>query len=138
MAQLYNVTCQSVRAPTVLADIPALALKHGMPDVSISERLLSGHHEFTSAGVPYFTLDTERFKYGAVQAKKDAASSAPANAPKGSNGLGSVPWLKLNATVGDYKEVYRISTAGGQAPKTCQGIQGNFEVEYSTLYYFWK
>jgi hypothetical protein len=138
MAQLYNVTCQAARAPAVLADIPALALIHGIPDVSISERLLSGHHEFTEAGVPLFVLDTERYKYGAVQVKKDAASNAPANAPKGSNGLGSVAWLKLTATVGDYKEVYRISTAGGQAPKTCEGIEGDFEVEYSTLYYFWK
>jgi hypothetical protein len=73
-----------------------------------------------------------------VQAKKDAASSAPVGAPKGPNGLGSVAWLKLTATEGDYKEVYRINTAGGQAPKTCEGMEGNFEVEYSTLYYFWN
>lgn len=138
MAQLYNVTCQAVRAPAVLADIPALALAHGIPANDVSQRLLSGHHEFTAAGVPLFVLDTASHKYGSVQAKKDAASDAPARAAKGANGLGSVAWLKLAATVGDYKEVYRVSTAGGVAPKTCEGIVGSFEVEYSTLYYFWK
>lgn len=139
VAQLFNVTCQAVRAPAILLDIPALALTHGIPAVDISDRLLSGLHTFTGAGVPLFELNTNSHKYGYVQAKKDKASDAPKNAPKGSNGLGSVAWLKLVATEGDYKEVYRISTAGGVAPKTCEGrVPGNFQVEYSTLYYFWK
>jgi hypothetical protein len=137
-AQLYNVTCQAVRAPGVLSDIPAFALDHGIPTVDVAQRLVSGHHEFTAAGVPLFVLDTDLHKYGYVQAKKNGTSNAPANAPKGENGLGSVAWLKLTAVEGDYKEVYRVSTAGGAAPKTCEGIQGNFQVHYSTLYYFWK
>ncbi|KAF2274617.1 uncharacterized protein EI97DRAFT_94604 [Westerdykella ornata] len=137
-AQLFNVTCESVRSPAVLADTPALALAHAIPQNDVSKRLVSGHHEFTAAGVPLFVLDTEQHKYGFVLTKKAGASDAPANAPKGINGLGSVPWLKLTAVEGDYKEVYRIHTAGGMAPKTCEERQGDFQVEYSTLYYFWK
>jgi hypothetical protein len=127
-----------VRAPAVLSDIPRLALDHGIPNNDVATRLISGHHEFTAAGVPLFVLDTDLHKYGYVQAKKGGSSDAPKNAPKGSNGLGSVAWLKLVAIEGDYQEVYRVSTAGGVAPKTCEGRQGNFEIEYSTLYYFWK
>jgi hypothetical protein len=51
--------------------------------------------------------------------------------------MGSVAWLKLNAMAGDYKEVYRVNTAGGMPPKTCGGVQGEFEVEYSAAYWFY-
>jgi hypothetical protein len=100
--------------------------------------MLSGHHEFTATKTPLFNLKTENGDYGYVQAKPVANSTAPASAPRGANGLGSVPWLKLNAVEGDYKEVFRVDTAGGVAPKTCEGISGNFEVEYAAVYYFWK
>jgi len=69
--------------------------------------------------------------------KKIANTSAPADASKGPNGLGSVPWLKLGGIAdGVFKEVYRVDTAGGQAPKNCSGVSGDFDVEYSAVYYF--
>lgn len=138
VAKLFNATCSAVRAPAVLADVTTLALSHPVPDNEIAQHLLSGHHEFTDKGVPLFDLNTDLNKWGYIQAKKNGTSNAPATASKGSNGLGSVPWLKLINVEGDYQEVYRLNTAGGVAPKTCEGIQGNFQVEYSAEYWFWK
>lgn len=115
-----------------------LALNYAIPTASEAEKRLSGHHEFTELGVPLFKLQTANADYGYVQAKLDVLkSAAPTDAAKGSNGLGSVPWIKLNAVEGDYKEVYRVNTAGGVAPKTCEGVVGSFTVEYSAQYWFY-
>jgi hypothetical protein len=138
IATLYNATCQAVRAPAVLANITTLALSYALPASDIADHLLSGHHLFTASGAPFFNMDTEQAKYGWIQAAKNASSPAPEGCSKGTNGLGSVPWLKLNSTGGDYKEVYRVETAGGVAPKTCEGLTGAFTVEYSSLYWFFK
>ncbi|KAF2010966.1 hypothetical protein BU24DRAFT_444151 [Aaosphaeria arxii CBS 175.79] len=138
VASLYNATCSAVRAPAVLADITKLALDHAIPKNDIAQKLLSGHHEFTAAGVPLFLLQSDNNNYGYVQAKKNSSSDAPTTATKGTNNLGSVPWLKLDAVEGDYKAVYRINTAGGVAPKTCEGITGAFTVEYAAEYWFYN
>lgn len=114
-----------------------LALSHAVPTSEIAQHLLSGHHEFTAAGSPLFVLDTDLHKYGYIQAKKNGTSDAPVTASKGTNNLGSVAWLKLVATEGDFKEVYRLNTAGGVAPKTCEGLQGEFSVPYAAEYWFW-
>ncbi|KAF2194430.1 hypothetical protein K469DRAFT_546603 [Zopfia rhizophila CBS 207.26] len=138
VAQLFNATCQAVRAPAVLADVTVTALNHPVPANEIAGQLLSGHHEFTSEGVPLFVLNTDVHKFGEVQAKKNASSPAPEGASAGPNGQGSVAWLKLNAVSGDFMEVYRLNTAGGSPPKTCEGIEGHFTVEYAAEYWFWK
>lgn len=128
-----------MRAPSVLATIPSIALTQSI-DLSqdVQKYTVSGHHEFTAAGVPLFKLVTETTNYGYVQAKSAANSTAPAGAAKGENGLGSVGWLKLVAVEGDYKEVYRLETAGGVAPKTCEGLRERFEIGYAAEYWFWK
>lgn len=138
-ATLYNVTCYSVRAPSVLASIPAIALTQSI-DLSqdVQKYTVSGHHQFTTAGVPLFLLQTAKTNYGYVQAKSAANSTAPAGAPAGENGLGSVAWLKLAAVEGDYKEIYRLQTAGGVAPKTCEGQAAKIFVQYAAEYWFWK
>jgi hypothetical protein len=89
--------------------------------------------------VPLFKLDSGAVNYGTVEAKLDVKSPAPKTASTGTNGLGSVPWLKLKATEGDwaFSEVYRVHTAGGVAPKTCEGVEGSFTVEYSAQYWFY-
>ena len=85
-----------------------------------------------------FKLVTDKVNYGSVQAKSVANSTAPTSSAKGTNGLGSVPWLKLSAVEGDYKEIYRLTTAGGVAPKTCDGQPSFFVVDYAAEYWFWK
>jgi hypothetical protein len=137
IAALFNATCSAVRAPTVLADVTTMALNYAVPTSEIAQHLLSGHHEFNKDGAPFFLLDTDLHKYGFIQAAKNGSSDAPATASKGTNGLGSVPWLKLTGTAGQFKEVYRINTAGGVAPKTCEGIQGSFSVPYAAEYWFY-
>ncbi|KAJ4360522.1 uncharacterized protein N0V89_001087 [Didymosphaeria variabile] len=138
-ATLYNVTCYSVRSPSVLASIPSIALTQSIDlNQDVQKYTVSGHHEFTAAGVPLFLLKADKSNYGYVQAKSAANSTAPAESVKGENGLGSVPWLKLTGVEGDYKEIYRLQTAGGVAPKTCEGQASFFIVQYAAEYWFWK
>ncbi|KAH7071650.1 hypothetical protein FB567DRAFT_598040 [Paraphoma chrysanthemicola] len=139
IASLFNATCDSARLnDKVMADVTTLALNYAIPTGPEAAQRLSGHHEFTEKKVPFFKLQTANNDYGSVHAMPDIVKSvAPTDASKGSNGLGSVPWLKLNAVDGDYKEVYRVHTAGGVAPKTCEGLAGAFTVEYSAQYWFY-
>jgi hypothetical protein len=141
IASLFNATCDAARLNTAtLSTFTTLALNYAIPTSAEATARLSGHHQFTAAGTPLFMLETDAVNYGKIEAKVDMKSAAPTDASKGTNGLGSVPWLKLNATPdGDwqYSEVYRVHTAGGQAPKTCEGIQGSFTVEYSAQYWFY-
>jgi len=138
IAQLFNATCSAVRAPAVLADVTKMALDYAIPTNDIAGQLLSGHHLFTAAGSPFFTLDTDAHKFGEILSKKNASSNPPDGSAPGPNGQGSVQWLKLTAISGDFKEVYRLNTAGGQPPKTCDGISGDFSVQYAAEYWFWK
>ena len=143
IATLFNVTCDAARLNVdTLSQITDLALNYAIPSSAEANKRLSGHHQFTAAGVPLFMLETKEADYGRVECSVNAKSPAPETASKGTNQLGSVPWLKLNATVGNdknwaYKEVYRVHTAGGVAPATCEGIQGAFTVEYSAQYWFY-
>lgn len=138
-ATLFNATCDAARLNVkVLTDVTKLALNYAIPTAPEAVKRISGHHEFTDKGIPLFNLKTNLTDYGYVQAKPDVVkSAAPTDASSGKNGLGSVPWIKLNAVEGNYKEVYRVETAGGVAPKTCDGITGSFSVDYSAQYWFY-
>ncbi|KAF2265141.1 hypothetical protein CC78DRAFT_532586 [Lojkania enalia] len=138
MATLFNATCSTVRAPVILSDLTKYALKYPVPTSEIATQMQSGHHEFNVDKAPFFSLDTDLHKYGTVNAKLVANSTAPATASEGPNGLGSVPWLKLIGKDGDYKEIYRLDTAGGVAPKTCEGMGSEFTIQYVATYWFWK
>ncbi|RMZ68654.1 malate dehydrogenase [Pyrenophora seminiperda CCB06] len=140
-ASLFNATCDAARLNLItLGQVTDLSLNYAIPTSPEAEQRLSGHHQFTAAGVPLFMLETPGADYGRIEAKVDVKSAAPTTASKGTNTLGSVPWLKLSATTDGswaYKEVYRVHTAGGVAPDNCQGIQGSFTVEYSAQYWFY-
>ncbi|CAG5143507.1 uncharacterized protein ALTATR162_LOCUS1364 [Alternaria atra] len=145
VATLFNATCDAARLNVnTLAEVTTLALNYAIPNSAEADQRLSGHHQFTAAGVPLFMLETDRVNYGRIECTVNSKSAAPQAATKGTNGLGSVPWLKLNATATSegaepwaYNEVYRIHTAGGVAPKDCSGIEGSFTVEYSAQYWFY-
>ena len=96
-----------------------------------------GHHFFTGT-VPEFNLDTTPTKqFGIAMTKKGGSLEAPSNAITGQ--YGAVPWLYLptiDGTVGKYKGVYRVDTASGSPPDTCEGMPSSFEIQYSANYFF--
>jgi hypothetical protein len=129
VSMAFNLT-----APTSGAYTKNLLPTSGNTRLAPGNYVISGHHYFTDSTTPYFTLDTDSLKLGVIPCAKNAAVSAPADAPKGQLGEKAVPWLKLTAkegATGRLQEVYRVETAGGSAPSTCAGMPASFQVEYS-------
>lgn len=50
-----------------------------------------------------------------------------------------MPWLALSAKEGSVgiEQVYRVVTAGGQAPATCAGAASVISVPYAAAYHFY-
>ncbi|MDI1485476.1 MAG: hypothetical protein OHK93_000614 [Ramalina farinacea] len=97
-----------------------------------------GVHFFNDAGVPTFSLgDT-----GTLLGKKVGDIIAPANADPGPGGQGpgAVDWLYLSQAPGSegLSSVYRVETAGGKPPKSCDGQPDDIEVQYAALYWFYE
>jgi len=148
VATLYNASCLAANYADLIAIAPNVAINIPLPaDPSAplppANLGLLGHHYFRDATTPVFNLDTTpEHQYGIAISKKKAQMDAPADAVKGQNGVGNgaVPWLYLetiNGTVGGYKSVYRVNTAGGQPPATCENMPSVFTVQYSADYYFY-
>ncbi|KAJ5167180.1 uncharacterized protein N7482_005961 [Penicillium canariense] len=143
VANLYNVTCMSADYPDILEMLPNVAYKISLPTNEYATLPpanidLMGHHFFYDATTPEFNLDTVPLKqYGIAMTKKQDQISAPSDAIAGQ--YGAVAWLYLtttDGTVGKYKSVYRVNTASGSPPDTCQGMPSSFEIQYSANYYF--
>ena len=128
----------------MLAMLPKIAYKttnikdlpSSLPPANID---LLGHH-FFQGSTPVFNLDTTATQqYGIAFTKVQKKVDAPSDAEQGDNG--AVKWLYLSTidgTVGDYKSVYRVDTAGGAAPKTCESMPSVITVQYAANYYFYK
>ena len=72
--------------------------------------------------------------------KKGGNAKAPSKAYKGSNGLGTVDWLYLvdngcGRTTDGLKSIYRVETAGGVAPSSCDSSTPAMQVPYAAEYY---
>ncbi|KAI9735335.1 MAG: hypothetical protein M1818_006530 [Claussenomyces sp. TS43310] len=147
VATLYNASCVAATLPAILDLLPNLTLQWNL-NAADQEALypasvfLSGHHFFTNATTPYFNLDTTAMQLGQASCSKVSSVPAPADAPLGQGGVGngSVPWLKLQThdATGSLEQVYRVNTAGGNPPKTCDGMPAQFEVQYAAEYWFWE
>jgi len=157
MATLFNASCVAASYPDVNGKLAALALQFPLSafptssDETVrmgpSNLLVSGKHLFLDAKTPYFNLDTKNFgDIGHATFAKKSSVDAPTNAPKGLKGEKAVAWLKLVAggsdavkiaATGGLQEVYRVQTAGGSPPATCQGMAPTFEVEYAAEYWFY-
>ena len=95
-----------------------------------------GHHYFDALKVPTFDLGS----IGLLKAARNASIAAPPHSCKGANGkgVGAVDWLFLTEAPGSskLKEVYRVETAGGKSPVSCQGQPSHIEVQYAAQYWF--
>lgn len=98
-----------------------------------------GVHYFDAAGVPTFDLGS----IGLLKSKKLKGIGAPEGASKGpeDQGNGAVDWLALLAKDGcgsrGLGEVYRVQTAGGKPPMTCEGQPSVIEVQYAAQYWLY-
>ena len=87
-----------------------------------------GEHHFEGA-TPTFHVASMLFAGGKLGNAAAPAGSVP----------GSVDWLKLGdngASIG-LKEAYRVETAGGKAPSSCDNQPDNIEVQYAAQYWFY-
>lgn len=150
MASLYNSICLEKDSAALSDALPNISLDLPQPasntQTTISGAYLgySGTHYFYDTTTPVFDLRTPTHDYGVGAFKKSNAAAAPAGAKIGplNSGDGAVPWLKLKAAVvpgitNTIQEVYRVHTAGGSPPKTCQGQRAAFEVQYAAQYWFY-
>ncbi|KAL6149766.1 hypothetical protein ACJQWK_02933 [Exserohilum turcicum] len=101
-----------------------------------------GHHFFgnwNGTSTPVFAFDRlPQSPYPIAQVSRADGTDAPKSAYPGLQQEGAVPWLYLTDTgssVGGVDTVYRLETAGGKGPVTCQGRQGSFEVKYAAQYW---
>jgi len=147
VATLYNASCIASTYPDLLLAIPNLALQFPTPPstsaLSPSNLMVSGHHFFSNGTTPVFDLNTPGGQFGSIACAKNSSTPAPvgASAGIGGKGFGAVPWLRLltRDVQGNLQEVYRVNTAGGSAPPTCEGIiNTTFEVQYAAEYWFFK
>ncbi|OOF99505.1 hypothetical protein ASPCADRAFT_126415 [Aspergillus carbonarius ITEM 5010] len=139
LATLFDASClvssdQRLlhRIPPLLQDIPLETLDFFASVASLAgpDSAILGEHYFTASGVPFFDL-----RLGGnddwVAAKKVASVGSPAASM-------DVPWLKLVGVEGmGISEVYRVYTAGGMNPATCEGMKGEFSVDYAAEYWFY-
>ncbi|KAI2471885.1 hypothetical protein F4781DRAFT_428889 [Annulohypoxylon bovei var. microspora] len=146
VATLFNASCVASTYPDLFQLLPKLALQFNLTTQEDSlmgptDLMISGHHFFTDDTTPFFNLDTNKYNLGEAPCSKANQTSAPDDAPRGQQGEKAVAWLKLNTrtgATGNLQEVYRINTAGGSPPATCQGQAAAFEVQYSAQYWFWE
>lgn len=103
---------------------------------------LAGHHFFAEvdgSNTPTFAFDQLSAPFPLTQVAKLNATDAPANACPGRNGLPAVQWLYLQhkngLAEGGINTVYRVETAGGNKPATCQGMPPSWEVKYAAQYW---
>ncbi|RYP25782.1 hypothetical protein DL767_008288 [Monosporascus sp. MG133] len=156
VATLFNASCVASAYPDLLHLLPKLSLRFDLQfttaaisdeDDGAAQRMgpadlaISGTHYFTDATTPFFNLDTPRAALGEAGCAKEEATPAPADAPAGQDGEPAVAWLRLSTregATGGLREVYRVETAGGSPPESCQGMPAEFEVQYAAEYWFYE
>ncbi|PTB63541.1 hypothetical protein BBK36DRAFT_1171752 [Trichoderma citrinoviride] len=147
LATLFNASYIACVSQDLLQKVPNMAVNFNFDAAAAGPGPLgpmtldvSGHHYFLDTTTPFFNLDTPALDIGTVPCAKNSSIAAPSSSASGPDGQAAVPWLKLtakNGTTGSIREVYRINTAGGSAPATCQGQPANIQVQYSAVYWFW-
>jgi hypothetical protein len=137
-ATLFNATCIASTYPDLLNLLPKVALQFNLTaeeDVlGPTDLIVSGEHYFTNATTPFFDLNRPNLELGEAPCSKNNTSNAPTDAPTSPGGQAAVAWLKLLArddATGNLEEVYRVQTAGGSPPTTCEGQPAVIDVPYA-------
>ncbi|PYI08480.1 hypothetical protein BO78DRAFT_428105 [Aspergillus sclerotiicarbonarius CBS 121057] len=139
MATLFDASCivsadQKLfhRLPNILQSVPVETLDFFASFASLAgpDSAILGEHYFTASAQPFFDLRLSGNEDWAA-AKKVASVASPMASM-------DVPWLKLASVDGvGIKEVYRVYTAGGASPATCEGMTKAFSVDYAAEYWFY-
>ena len=122
----------------ILDLLPAYLLNFPYEAVANSTLPSLGQHYFEGS-TPVFNL--EKGKLGLLNGAKAGDILAPPSSSLGPDGKGdgAVDWLMLKAVPGSQNllDAYRVHTAGGKPPKTCEGQSTNIEVQYAAQYWFY-
>ena len=150
VATLFDASCFATADASTFNALPPQALNFEITsEVSAAavvgglynQSLIIGHHFFTNPTSPVFDLRASGGS-GLLLGNKAADVPAPSTAVKGvaNQGFGAVDWLGLDALAGSVvlKKVFRVVTAGGNPPPTCQGQTASFEVDYAAQYWFYS
>lgn len=143
VATLYDVSpFLSLLPPSegenILALLPNYLVSLNLDALHNSFLPVQGHHFFDANGTPVFDLG----KVGLFRGKKSASIAAPEDSFRGpyDQGVGAVDWLQLCAVEGSksLKRTYRVETAGGKPPASCEGQPAAIQVEYASQYWFYS
>ncbi|KAF2273096.1 uncharacterized protein EI97DRAFT_384306 [Westerdykella ornata] len=148
LAKLYDIGTRLNSDPFAKAKIgtiSGLALQfHNFPKLLDGYLMVQGYQRVL--GDHYFTGSVPTFALNKVPAnpfplafvKKNADADAPKSACPGTKNEGAIKWLHLidnGNSQGGVNAVYRLETAGGNKPKTCDGQKSSFEVPYTAQYW---
>lgn len=140
-ATLFNASCVIATYPDLANMLTNMALEFSLTDDEVklgpTNLAISGNHFFTDVTTPFFNMDRPNLEIGEAACTKLNATAAPSDSVTGPNGEAAVPWLKLatrEGATGDLQEIYRVRTASGSAPKTCAGMDAEFQIQYSAQY----
>lgn len=161
VATIYDTFCIATRFPDIQRLLPDISLQLSLPanvtgtPTSVpavldytNRGVIIGHLYNLNASTLVFPMDThENGFFGRVNSVILESADAPSWAPTGQGtlGVGAASWQyygAYNGTIGkvptgNVQNVYRINTAGGQAPSTCIGQAAEFGIEYAAEYWFW-
>ena len=151
VAVLFNISCLAALHPDIANVVPRASMRFNLTEGQLEDDALSqpmdaqlapalslpvsGIHFFNAQGAPFFNLDTPVGNLGKVAVEMDSAVPPPETAARGQLDEDAIAWLRLNSitegTEGNIKQVYRLHTAGGSPPATCEGMPESFSVEYA-------
>lgn len=125
-ATLYNVAplVPFLPAEDYLHNLPAYFLHYNYGELKNSSLSVLGHHYYVD-GVPTFDLGDS----GLFQLEIYATIEAPQNPSE------NIGWVYGKSLDGTWT-VYRVETAGGNSPPSCQ--ETPFSVPYSAEYWLYK
>lgn len=147
LATLYDISCLVGAYPKAAHSLGTVVMRaglHTLQDVAkgnvplgLGYPKVGEHHFAPDAMTAVFNVQLGKRCLKFVGGRVEGIA-APGNALEG-----TIDWLKLGRKPGSEREsrgvkfVYRVYTAGGKPPATCEGIKGEHTVNYATEYWFY-